>query len=291
MTAENNETQGNTMNRLITKVAVAASLAAGIAAATNVANAGSVLDKVLESKTLTVAVGTDWGKMSFLNDNHQLDGYDIDVAKGVAEHLGVQIKFVTPGWDVIASGQWQGRWEMAMGQMTPTAARAEKFDFPVIYFYDRVVAVVHKDSKATKLADLNGRTIGVAAGSAEESYANHTFAADWEGSAPVRYQFKPGAVKTYASTNVAFDDLRLGDGVRLDAVITVRTVVSDAISAGYPIKLLGDPLYSPPGVIPVLHGDKEFSDKIAAAVQSMKDDATLSKLSIKWYGVDYTTEK
>ncbi|WP_353642600.1 transporter substrate-binding domain-containing protein [Mesorhizobium sp. WSM2239] len=279
------------MNRILAMVAAAASLAVGIAATTGAANAGSVLDKVEASKTLTVAVGTDWGKMSFLNDNHQLDGYDIDVAKGVAEHLGVQIKFVTPSWDIITSGNWQGRWDMAMGQMTPTAARAEKFDFPAIYFYQPAVAVVHKDSKATKLADLDGKTIGVTAGSAAESYANQTFSPDWIGAQPVKYQFKPGAVKTYASTNVAFDDLRLGDGVRLDAVITDQTYAEDAISGSYPIKLLGDPLYSAPGVIPLLHGDKEFSDSVAAAVQSMKEDGTLSKLSMKWYGVDYTTDK
>ncbi|MES0151912.1 transporter substrate-binding domain-containing protein [Mesorhizobium sp. M0012] len=279
------------MNRIFATVAAAASLTVGIAATTSVANAGSVLDKVLESKTLTVAVGTDWGKMSFLNDNHQLDGYDVDVAKGIAELLGVEVKFVTPSWDIITSGNWQGRWEMAMGQMTPTAARAKKFDFAAIYFYQPAVAVVHNDSKATTLADLDGKTIGVTAGSAAESYANQTFTPDWVGAQPIEFQFKPGAVKTYASTNVAFDDLRLGDGVRLEAVITDQTYAEDAISGGYPIKLLGDPLYSAPGVIPVLRGDKEFSGKIAAAVQGMKDDGTLSKLSMKWYGVDYTTEK
>ncbi|MER8639735.1 transporter substrate-binding domain-containing protein [Mesorhizobium sp. M1365] len=279
------------MNRIMATVAAAASLSVGIAATTSAAHAGSVLDKVLESKTLTVAVGTDWGKMSFLNDNHQLDGYDIDVARGVAEHLGVEAKFLTPGWDIITSGNWQGRWDMAMGQMTPTAARAEKLDFSAIYFYQLAVAVVHKDSKATKLADLDGKTIGVTAGSAAESYANQAFTPDWVGARPIQYQFKPGAVKTYETTNVAFDDLRLGDGVRLDAVITNQTYAEDAISAGYPLKLLGNPLYSAPGVIPVLHGDKEFSDRIAAAIQKMKDDGTLSKLSTKWYGVDYTTEK
>ncbi|MES0039762.1 amino acid ABC transporter substrate-binding protein, partial [Mesorhizobium sp. M0046] len=41
----------------------------------------------------------------------------------------------------------------------------------------------------------------------------------------------------------------------------------------------------------VLHGDKEFSDKVAAATKSMREDGMLSKLSIKWYGSDQTVQK
>ncbi|TIO30517.1 transporter substrate-binding domain-containing protein [Mesorhizobium sp.] len=279
------------MNKLVTMIAAAASLVVASVASTTAVNAGAVLDKVLETKTLTVAVGTDWGKMSFLNDKHELDGYDVQVAKGVAEYLGVKVEFVTPSWDIITSGKWEGRWDITMGQMTPTNARAEKFHFPAIYFYERAVAVVHKGSKASKPSDLDGKVVGVAAGSIFESYATHTFMPNWVGVQPIQYQFKPGQAKTYATTNVAFDDLRLGDGVRLDGVVTAGTIADNAIKSGYPLKVVGDPLFSSPAVIPVLHGDKEFSDKIAAAIKKMKDDGTLSKLSMKWYGADYTTEK
>ncbi|WP_353642587.1 transporter substrate-binding domain-containing protein [Mesorhizobium sp. WSM2239] len=274
------------MNRLLTTVTAAASFAVG-----STATAGSVLDKVLESKTLTVAVGTDWGPVSHLNEKHELDGFDVDIAKVIAKSLGAEIKFVTPGWDIITAGKWEGRWDIAMGQMTPTAARAEKFDFPAIYFYEQVFAVVHKDSRATNLADLDGKTVGVTSNTTYEAYANQTLTADWKGSTPVTYLFKPGAVKAYASANMAFDDLRLGDGVRLDAVVTDGTSANNAIRAGYPLKLLGDPLYAAPGAIAVLRGDRGFSDRIAAAIQQMKDNGTLSKVSMKWYGVDYTTEK
>ncbi|MER9350505.1 transporter substrate-binding domain-containing protein [Mesorhizobium sp. M0227] len=280
------------MNKLVTTIAVAASLVVASVACSATANAGAVLDKVLNTKTLTVAVGTDWGKMSFLNDKHELDGYDIDVAKGIAEKLGVKVNFVTPGWDIIASANWQGRWDMAMGQMTPSKARTEKLAFPAVYFYEKAVAVVHKDSKATKLSDLDGKVVGVASGNTQQLYANHNLVPDWLGAKPIEYKFKVGQLKTYESTNIAFDDLRLGDGVRLDAVLADGTIADNAIKAGYPIKVLGDPLYSAPGAIPVQLGDKEFSEKISTAVESMKADGTLSKLSKKWYdGIDYSVEQ
>ncbi|TIS39145.1 transporter substrate-binding domain-containing protein [Mesorhizobium sp.] len=279
------------MNKLMTLIAAAVSLAGASVASTTTANAGAVLDKVLEAKTLTVAVGTDWGTMSFLNDKHELDGFDIDVVKAIAEHLGVQAKFVTPGWDVIVAGKWQGRWDLAMGQMTPTKPRAEKFDF-VTYFYSRSIAVVHKHSKATKHSDLDGKVVGATAGAVDEQYANHALAPDWMGAQPVEYQFTPGEVKAYESGDIMNQDLRLGDGVRLDAIVMTQESFPKMIASGFPFRQLGEPLFASPAAIAILRGDKEFSERIAAAINSMKDDGTLSKISMKWYeGMDYSTAK
>ncbi|WP_192178222.1 transporter substrate-binding domain-containing protein [Mesorhizobium amorphae] len=276
------------MKKLFTTIAVAASLAVAFTAK---ANAGAILDHVLATKTLTAAVGTDWGKASFLNDKHELDGCDVEIAKAIAKYLGVEAKFVTPAWDLITAGKWEGRWDMAMGQMTPTKARAEKLSFPGIYYYSRAVAVVHKNSKATKLSDLDGKVVGVVASTTQELYANQDLRPDWIGAQPIQYQFKPGHVKLYQGSSLILQDLRLGDGVRLDAILFDEYSALSAIKSGYPLKVLDEILYSEAGSISTLHGDKEFDGKIAAAIKSMKDDGTLSKLSIKWYGVDYTVEK
>lgn len=270
---------------------VAASLTVVSTVLSTAANAGQVLDHVLATKTLTVAVGTDWGKMSFLNDKQELDGSDVAVAKAIADHLGVQVKFVTPGWDIIAGGKWQGRWDMAMGQMTPTAARVKVFDFPAIYFYGPVSAVVHKNSKATKLSDLDGKAFGVGAGTSAESYVNHTFTPNWVAAQPIEFKFTAGKVKSYSSSITALDDLRLGDGVRLDAVVADTPIAQDAIKAGYPLKILPGTLFAAPAAIAILHGDKEFSDEIALAVKGIRDNGKLSELTMKWYGEDFSVEK
>lgn len=260
------------------------------AATTANVNAGALLERVHATKKLTVATAADWGNSSFVNDKNELDGFEIDVAQGIAKHLGVHVKFLTPGWDLIVSGDWADRWDLAMGQMTPTKARAETFDFSAVYVYTRAVAVVHKDSKATKLSDLEEKVVGVPTADTVEAYANHSLTLDWIGAKPVEYKFTPGSVRTYASTALTLDDLRIGDGVRLDAVLTDQSTALDAIKAGYPLKILGEPLFAAPGAIAILKGDKEFSDKILAAIQSMRDDGSLSKLSVKWYGVDNTVE-
>ncbi|TIX76418.1 MAG: transporter substrate-binding domain-containing protein, partial [Mesorhizobium sp.] len=73
-------------------------------------------------------------------------------------------------------------------------------------------------------------------------------------------------------------------------VLGTGEIGEDAIKAGYPFRGLGAVVNFPCSVA-ILHGDKEFSDKIAEAIQSMRDDGSLSKIMIKWYGTDRSIEK
>ncbi|KQT04746.1 MULTISPECIES: transporter substrate-binding domain-containing protein [unclassified Rhizobium] len=277
------------MRHLTRLTALAASLAFTLSALP--ANAGAVLDRVLAAKTLKVATDANWAPQSFMNDKNELDGFDVDVAKDIGKRLGVSVEFVTPGWDIITAGNWSGRWDMHVGSMTPTKARAEIFDFPGIYYYTPAAVAVHKDSKATTLADLNDKTIGTTATSTFEAYAKQELTLDAAGAPAFKYEFKPKEVKSYSNSTTAFDDLRLGDGTRLDAVVSSLPSIKDAEKAGYPIEQLGEPVFYEPLAVATEHGDAEFDAKISEAVKGMQSDGTLSKLSVKWYGVDYTVVK
>ncbi|WP_158817474.1 transporter substrate-binding domain-containing protein [Methylocapsa sp. S129] len=269
--------------------ALAASLAMALAVVP--AQAGAVLDRVTAAGALKVATDANWAPQSFMNDKNELDGFDVDVAKEIGKRMGVKVVFVTPGWDIITAGNWAGRWDMHAGSMTPTKKRAEIFDFPAVYYYTPAAVAVHNDSKATKLSDLDGKVVGATTTSTFEAYANQDLVLDAAGAPPFKYEFKPKVVKSYSNSTTAFDDLRLGAGVRLDAVVSSQPSINDAKKAGYPIKQLGEPVFYEPLAVAVERGDPEFKAKIADAVQGMKTDGTLSKLSVKWYGTDYTVVK
>ncbi|RVO18316.1 type 2 periplasmic-binding domain-containing protein, partial [Sinorhizobium meliloti] len=87
------------------------------------------------------------------------------------------------------------------------------------------------------------------------------------------------------------DDLRIGDGKRLDAFVGDDSVILDAIKAGYPIKQLGAGLIYGPGVVATLPGDPELDKEIADAIKAAKDSGKLSELSMKWFGRDVTAVK
>ena len=182
--------------------------------------AGATLDRVMSTKTLTMSSDPEYPPQSFLNDNNEMDGFDVDVGKEIAKRMGVELKLVTPSWDIITGGNWGGRWDMSVGSMTPTKKRAEVLNFPAVYYYTPAAFAVHKDSKIDSLDDLSGKTIGSCGGCTYDAYLNKDLEIDAEGAPPFEYLVEAGEIKTYETDTHAFDDLRLGDGTRLDAVFS-----------------------------------------------------------------------
>jgi polar amino acid transport system substrate-binding protein len=84
-----------------------------------------VLEGVIIKGELKVSTSPVYAPQSFLNNKGKLVGFDIDVAKEVAKRLGVSVKFVTPRWDWVVSGNWLAHWDLSMGSMAITTERAE----------------------------------------------------------------------------------------------------------------------------------------------------------------------
>ncbi len=69
----------------------------------------------------------------------------------------------------MTGGHWQGRFDLGVGSVAPTKARAEVIDFAGIYYYSPYVYVVHAESGIQSEEDLNGKVIGVETGTASET--------------------------------------------------------------------------------------------------------------------------
>lgn len=271
------------------KMLSAAAIAAALACAGSSAQAGQTLERVTSTKVLHVATNANWPPQGFLNDANELDGFDIDMAKEIAKRLGAEVQFDTPEWQVMTGGHWQGRWDVAVGSITPTKARAQVLDFPAVYYYSPYVFVVHKDSKAAKRSDLNGKIIGVETSTTSEDYINRRLEIDAPDVPPFTYDVQPGEVRTYPGSIEPFDDLRLGDGVRIDAIVAPEQTALGAIKNGYPVKVLeGDYAFFEPLVVVADKGDAEWDDRLKEIIGTMRADGTISKFSQKWYGRDYS---
>ena len=253
------------------------------------AQAGEVLDRIMSKGVMVMSTDAEYPPQSSLDESNEFVGFDIDVGREIARRLGVEIEFVTPSWDVITAGNWAGRWDISVGSMTPTAERREVLDFPAIYYYTPASLAVHQDNTTIATpADASGRKIGVGVATTYENYLKKNLVIDAEGAPPFEYLIDDADIKTYDTDLLALDDLRLGDGVRLDAVITALPTIAGAVANGYPLKVVGDPLFLEPLSIAIDKGDPEFGARLAEIVQAMRDDGTLSELSVKWYGVDLT---
>ncbi|MCF6273834.1 MAG: transporter substrate-binding domain-containing protein [Rhodobacteraceae bacterium] len=269
-----------------TKLIAAAIIAS--ASSLTPALAGEVLDQIMSEGMLTVATDANWAPQSFLNDDNEMDGFDVDVAKEIASRMSVDIEFVTPDWSIITAGNWAGRWDISVGSMTPTTARAEVLSFPGVYYFTPTSFAVHEESPIQDKLELNGARICATTASTYELYLQQDLEIDAVGTPPFEYDVVPGEISSMKDTSTCLNDVRLGAGVRVDGVIGSLPALLAAKDAGFPIRIVGTPAFYEPLSVAIDKGDAELDAKIAEIVAAMHADGTLTEMSIKWYGIDYS---
>ena len=258
--------------------------------------AASVLDEIMAAGVIKVSTDANYAPQSFLNDKGELEGFDISVAKEVAKRLGVKVKFVTPDWDLITSGSWGKRWDLSIGSMTPTVERAQALHFTMPYYSTPAQFAVHKSNTTIKsLKDLAGKHIGVATETTYDRYLNNDL--ELVGTKIQFQDWKAGKITTYPTDANTIEDLALGDGVRLDAIITAKTVIFEAAKSGCgkgcPIKMLGDPVFYEHlsfALDKSRPNSESLLKKLNEILASMYKDGTLVDLSEQFYGVSLIPE-
>ena len=90
------------------------------------------------------------------------DGYDVRIAKIIADKLGMDLEIVKTEWDGLTPALLSGNIDVIIAGMSPTAERKMTIDFTDSYYDTELTVVVRKDSafaSAKNLADLAGAKI------------------------------------------------------------------------------------------------------------------------------------
>ncbi len=220
----------------------------------------------------------------------ELRGFDIDTAVEIATRMGLEACFVTPDWTLITSGNWADRWDLSIGSMTITPERMEPLYFTQPYYTTPAAFFVHVDNTSfSGPADLSGATIGVCAGCTYESYLNKNLEIP---GVTIDFIVDDATIQVYDTDTSALQDLALGDGTRLDAVLTAQPTGEGVIADGLPLKQLGDPVYFEylAGAVDKASGKDPVSlvQKVNEVINAMHADGTLRALSEEYYGLDLT---
>ena len=104
-----------------------------------------------ESETAVPIEGGGWA-----------DGYDVQIAKKVAEGLGKELVIVKTEWDGLPMGVMSGKLDAIIAGMSPTEERKLTIDFSDVYYESELVLVVRKDggyADAASLEDFTGAKI------------------------------------------------------------------------------------------------------------------------------------
>jgi polar amino acid transport system substrate-binding protein len=252
-----------------------------------------LLAAVQDAGVLRVSTDPAYPPQSSITKSGEYEGFDIDVATEIAKRLGVEIQWETPSWDVITAGNWAGRWDVSVGSMTVTPERAEVLEFTPAYYFTPAAVAVHEDN--TDITDtesgLDGKTIGVCGGCTYESYLEQTLEIPGY---EIDFVIEDASVKAYDTDSSAIAALELGDGTRLDAVMSALPTLEGAIDKGKPIKIVGEPVFYEPLAVAIDKNAPEdpvpLTEEIGRIIEEMHADGTLSELSMKWYDTDLTKE-
>ncbi len=253
------------------------------------ATGGDLLADVESRGVLRISTDSNYAPQSFLNPDGSWEGFDIEVGREVARRLGVEPEFLDINFDVITAGGWNNRWDINIGSMTVTAERRKVLEFTQPYYFTPAAFAVHADSKATSIADLEGKKVGLGAATTYLNYMEGTLTLEGE---EILVPPPAAEVQIYDTDLLAVQDLALGDGTRLDAVITALPTIDNAIKEGLPIKVLGTPVYyealavalDKSSALPI----EGLQARIDAILDEMHSDGTLTRLSEQFYGVDIT---
>ena len=150
----------------IAKTVFGLALAISALAATQ-ATADATLDRIKSRGTLTVGVILSGAPFGYIDPKTQSQkGFNLDIAKGLADDLGVKLETVTVTPPNRVQFLQQGKVDILIANMQYTEERAKVLDY-VPTPYDRAggAAVGRKDSGLKDWSDLKGKSACVSQGS------------------------------------------------------------------------------------------------------------------------------
>ena len=242
---------------------------------------GLALDIVTKGEVV-VANDSNYAPQSSVDEvTKEVVGFDVDVAKGVAEILGLGIKWEHPAWETIPGGLNNGRYDVSIGSMTSAidgvkiAERWDALDFSEPYYYTTGQVFVKKGgTQVTSVDDLANMKVGVGAATTYYDYLKKNSKA---------------VVKTYTTDADAFPDLLNGN---IDFCMTAGTTGQQAILEGKPMEFSGKPFYYEDLSMAVKKGEADWVALLTYTVQQMHENGALTAMSKQWYnGLDLTTKQ
>ncbi|MGG4265474.1 amino acid ABC transporter substrate-binding protein [Peribacillus simplex] len=230
----------------------------------------SLYDKVKKDGVLTVGTEGTYPPFTFHDDSGKLTGFDVEISKEVAKHLGVKAEFKETQWDGMLAGLDAKRFDMIANQVGINEDRQKKYDFSDPYIQSGAVLLVHKDNSDIKsFDDLKGKT------SAQTLTSNYNDLAK-------SYGAKVTGIEGFSQS------VQLIGSKRVDATINDKLSYLDYKKQHpeAPIKVADEEENGVKSGLLFRKDSDKLVEEVNKALKAMKDDGTYAKISEKWFGED-----
>lgn len=260
------------MKRMFAVMLAVLMLASVMTMAVSAKGSADLLKTIQERGTIIVGLEGDWAPWSYVDENDELTGYDVEVAKAIADKLGVEIQIVPGEWDGLFAGMDAGRYDMVVNGVEMTEEREDKYDFSTPYAYIRTALIVKGDNDSIKtFEDLKGKKT---ANSIASTYMNlaESYGATCYGVSTLDETLTmvlQGRVDATLNAIVSFTDYM---AQHPDSNLKVVATTEDASNVA----------------IPMRKGDETASlrEAVNKAIDELREDGTLSELSTRFFGED-----
>lgn len=210
--------------------------------------------------------------LGFRNENNEIVGYDIDLAKEVAKRLGVEFIAQPIDWDAKEMELETGNIDCIWNGFTITEQRKEALSMSEPYLNNDQVLVVRKDSGINSLEGMAGKIVGVQSGSTAQEAI--------EGNSEFYASLKE--VVKFKDNITALNDLDIGgiDGVVMDSVVANYSIMQTQKPFIVIKKSLASEFYG----IGFRKNESDLKDAVEDILSKMNEDGTLDSIYKKWFG-------
>ena len=201
-------------------------------------------------------------------------GIDAEVAKLIADKLGLELEIADVDFDSIIPGVQSGKYDMGMAGMTVTDERKEKVNFSDSYATGVQVIIVKEDSDIKSKDDLEGKKIGAQQGTTGYIYASDT---------PENGGYGEENVTGYQNGALAVEALK---GGKVDCVIIDNEPAKAYVAANEGLKILDTEYVTEDYAICFAKENTELQEKVNEALKALIEDGSVKKVVDKYIKAD-----
>ncbi|MBK5538368.1 cystine ABC transporter substrate-binding protein [Pseudomonas sp. TH05] len=236
--------------------------------------AGEQLQKIKDAGVINVGLEGTYPPFSYVDENGKLAGFEVEFSEALAQKLGVKVKLQPTKWDGILAALESKRLDAVVNQVTISEERKKKYDFSVPYTVSGIQALTQKkdEGKFKTATDLGGHKVGVGLGTNYEQW--------------LKDNVPTAIIKTYDDDPTKYQDLRVG---RIEAILVDRLAAFELIKkTNDTLAVSGAPFSRQEAGIALRKGEPELLAAVNKAIEELRADGTLKKLSEKYFNADVT---
>lgn len=222
--------------------------------------------------TFTVGFDADFPPYGYMDDNGDYVGFDLDLAKEVADRLGLEVVYQPIDWDAKDMELESGAIDCIWNGFTMSDERLDAYTWSEPYVDNSQVVVVAKDSGINSLADLAGKVLCVQADSSALE------AIESEDHAELKASL--GELMQVPEYNTAFMNLEAGavDAIAMDVGVAKYQIESRGVDFVILDEKLSPELYG----VGFKKGNTALRDAVQEKLDEMAEDGTLLEIATKW---------